>query len=149
MGAQTVFMERVAQCPEDRYAGPAILDADDRQLLGCLRAFARKAKLAPRLDLDLACALITPASDRAETVYGSTLLRALDALATRSVMFHMGFDAKPSFDELWLLRIVRLFQQGDEAGARFLIAGRVPAQSRHKIAFLASRFAQSLGDAPV
>ena len=40
-------------------------------------------------------------------------------------------------------------QQGDEAGARFLVAGRIPRRSRRKIAFLAARFARALdgGDA--
>lgn len=141
MGAQAVFLDRVAQCPIERRPSPATLSPEDARLLTCLRMFARQAKIAPRLDLDRACALIAPHPSEAMQIWGSTLLRALDAQATRAVVFHAGCAARPGFDELWLLRIIRLFQQGDDAGARFLIAGRVPHRARRKIAFLAARFA--------
>lgn len=141
-GALAKFERRIAQ--GGREAAPLALSAGDEALLKRLRLFARHARLAARIDLDRACALIAPDPEQAAEVYGCTLLRALDAEATRPVVFHPGCAAPASFDEMWLLRIVRLFQSGDEAGARFLIAGRVTPHARRKVAFLAARFAQSL-----
>ncbi len=144
MGAVSTFEKRIGLGRQGANPAPVTLDADDEALLKRLRLFARHARLASRIDLDRACALIAPEPEQAAEVYGCMLLRALDAEATRPVAFHPGCAAPASFDELWLLRIVRLFQSGDEAGARFLIAGRVPFHARRKLAFLAARFAHSL-----
>ncbi len=146
MGALAVFPERIASIPDAPTARVA-LDAADGRLVASLRRLARASRAAPRLDLHRACALLAHGSDEAADVYGMTLLRALDREAARTVVFHAGHNAAPSFDELWLLRILRLFQGGDEAGARFLIAGRVPMRSRRMIAFLAARFAEGLDSA--
>jgi hypothetical protein len=146
-GALARFERRIAQ--GGRAPIPLALSRQDEALLHRLRLSARRARLASRIDLDRACALIAPEPEQAAEVYGCTLLRALDAEAARPVVFHPGCAAPAGFDEMWLLRIVRLFQSGDEAGARFLIAGRVNLHARRKVAFLAARFAQSLPQALV
>ena len=115
------------------------LDPEDRALLEELRGYVRGAQLAGPLDLNRVCALIDPggAAD-----YGRALIRALDATAGRRLVFHPRGARETGFDELWLVRLVRAFEEGDRPSARFLIGGRVPQTGRRLVAWLAAGLAE-------
>jgi|AACY02.3.fsa_nt_gi hypothetical protein len=123
--------------PEPVAAPP--LSSADRALLETLRGFARDAQLSGALDLHHVCSLIEPGGLRE---HGRALLRALDVLSARPLVFHPRGAEEAGFDELWLLRLVRALQAGDSASARLLIGGRVPRSGRRVVAWLARAFAE-------
>jgi hypothetical protein len=129
--------------PDTRPGLPAPRSGADRALLDHLRGLALHAQLAAPLGLEHTCSLIEPGSGAA---YGAALMRTLSAVATRDLTFHPRGATVASFDELWLLRLLRCIESGDTDSARLLIAGRTDRIGRRTVTFLASGFAERLGE---
>ena len=126
--------------PVVRGAGP-VVSAADHALLTYLRRLARRAQLAAPITVDHVCALIEPARPDA---YGLALMRTLDAVATRPLVFHPATSVEASFDEMWLLRLLRSLESGDHASAKLLIGCRINRFGRRPVAFLAQGLAARL-----
>jgi hypothetical protein len=113
----------------------------DRALLEHLRSLARRSQLAAPVALEQTCRLIEPGSADA---YGMALMRSLSVLAARPMVFHPRGAEEASFDELWLLRLLRCIQSGDTDSARLLIGRRTDKLGRRTITWLACGFAERL-----
>jgi hypothetical protein len=128
----------------DVSADPA-LSPEDAVLLERLRLWARAAQLAPPLDLDRACALISaphPSEDDFDRD-GRQFLSALSVAADRRITLRPSGTLRPSEDEAMLLRLLERLQAGDGASARFLVARRVVRRHRRAVLFLAARLAST------
>jgi hypothetical protein len=130
--------------PGHAQAGRAPLAAADRRLLRLLRAVARQAQLSGPIAVDHVCSLTEPADPVA---YGLALMRTLDAVASRPMLFHPVGAEEVGFDEMWLVRLVRCLQGGDTASARLLIDRRTERMGRRAVAFLAQGLALRLDPA--
>ncbi|TVQ54572.1 MAG: hypothetical protein EA355_11590 [Rhodobacteraceae bacterium] len=124
---------------------PQPLSAEDRRIIAFLRDCARAAHLDEPLH---AYAAQAPAGEDA-AAWGRSLLRAIGAAATRPFTLHRGRAAEVTFDERWLLRVLRSLQTGDEASAAVLIAGRVSRDGRRVLGWLARGLAERLDAAAV
>lgn len=137
-------MDDRSPAPRGPVHAPLTLSADDRAVLRLVRRLARQAQLCGPIPVDHVCSLIEPASPQA---YGVALMRTLDVVATRPMVFHPETAEEASFDELWLVRLLRCLRLGDTASARLLIDRRTGRFGRRAVAFLAQGFAGRLGTA--
>lgn len=119
----------------------AQVSAEESVLLDWLRRLARRAQLSAPIAVDHVCSLGAPAS--AET-YGLALMRTLDAVAKRPLVFHRSGSSEAGFDELWLLALLRALNDGDSASARLLIVSRAGRSGQRAVAFLAQGVAARL-----
>lgn len=119
------------------------LSRRDWTLLRKLRGLARTAQLSAPIAVHHACSLIDPAGPEQ---FGLALMRTLDAVASRPMRFHPVGAAEVSFDELWLVRLLRCLEADDTASARFLIDTRTQRLGRRAVAYLAQGLAKRLGD---
>jgi hypothetical protein len=131
------------QADPARPAMPAPRSGADRALLEHLRRLARHAQLSAPLGLETTCSLIEPGS---AVSYGTALMRALAVVASRSLVFHPHGAGEASFDELWLLRLLRCLESGDTDSARLLIGGRVGRIGRRTVTFLARGLAERIAE---
>lgn len=138
----TAVLRRIERSdPENRFGPSVPVAAGDRELLAFLRGLARRAQLAPPLSLDGVCSLVAPSSPAA---YGLALMRTLDAVATRPLVFHPKGSAETSFDEAWLVRLLRCLEAGDESSARLLIGRRAGRLGQRTVGWLALGLAERL-----
>lgn len=125
----------------------AAADAE-RALLEAVRAWARAAQCAPRLDLDGACGLMSPAATPGAASAGVALLRALDSAALRPMAFHPRGAAAIAFGEAWTLRFVTALRDRDLASAAFLLRSGVRRERRRQVRSLAERLVDCLAAEP-
>lgn len=125
------------------FPGAVLLSAADRHVLRRLRRMARQAQLSSPIAIDHACSLIAPSGP---DEYGLALMRTLNAVALRPVNFHPVGAEETTFDELWLMRLLRCLQAGDVSSARLLIDTRTQRIGRRAVAFLAQGLAARLMD---
>lgn len=116
----------------------------DRVLIDRFRALARRSRLAERLDLHEACALIASEPGDAAWRYGLALLSALGETARCRMVFHPAGSAETSFAERWLAALVASVMRDDDASVRFQVARLVAPEGRRAVRFLATGFAQAL-----
>lgn len=143
--------ERTAEFPAQTAAAllphPAASDAGpppaarDAALVDLLRELAIDSRLARRLDLDRACALIASEPGDAVRRYGVALLSALSEGARLRLVFHPRGSGELTFAERWLSGLVGSLARGDEDSARFAVERVVDARHRRSVRFLALGFA--------
>ncbi len=106
------------------------------ETLELLRAASSRARVARRLDLYTAWALLDPILVTAADAFAEALLRTLShALGRRTVFFRAGCESL-SFDEAWLLRLIDCFASGDLDSVTFLLHRRVHQHYRRSLLFL-------------
>lgn len=138
----TALLRRIATADDVQTQRPVRpLAPGDVRLLDALRDLARRAQLSPPLLPEHVCSLKTPSSPQA---YGLALMRNLNAMALRPLVFHPRGAVEASFDEAWLLRLLRCLQGGDPASARLLIGGRIGHYGRRTVGWLALGLAERL-----
>lgn len=115
----------------------------ERVLIEYLRDLARGVQLSAPMGLEQTCSLVDPGSARA---FGMALMRALDAVATQPMAFHPRGAREASFDELWLVRLVRCIEADDTDSVRLLIGRRVSRMGRRTVTWLARGFAERLDE---
>ena len=121
--------------------GVLALSTADRALVAYLRRLARQAQLAAPVTVDHVCALVEPAKPDA---YGLALMRTLAAVAIRPLLFHPVPSVEASFDELWMVRLLRRLGAGDHGSAKLLIGRRISRFGQRPVAFLAQGLAARL-----
>lgn len=130
-------------CPTAR--GPAAgagrplagIEDADRRLLERLRCAAMRASCSARLDLFRACACLSADPDRSRAAFADALLRTLGQGLHRGPVFYRPGSPDLSFDERWLLALLRAFRVNDLDSATFLVASRVKKPERRSLSFLA------------
>lgn len=122
----------------------------DAPLLRALRRLAQESLLAPRGDLDHACALLAADPAAEARRYALALFRSFADLSDRPLSLRPVGCPRASFDETWLLALIARLAAGDP-GAEHLIAFRIPFSRRRRMRFLAkglARGAPRLAGAP-
>ncbi len=119
-------------------------DARERALIERLRRLACRSRLARRLDLDKACALIAGEPGEAVDRYGVALLAALAETAACRLVFHPAGAAETTFAERWLLGLVAAIEREDGPSVRFQVERVVTPAGRRTVRFLATGLADAL-----
>ncbi|GGG77917.1 hypothetical protein GCM10011415_28570 [Salipiger pallidus] len=110
--------------------------AEDRSLLEHLRVVALGCRVAARTDMFHACAVLAVDKPKAQAAHAQVLMRTLSqALGTRPRMLRPGV-AELSFDERWLLALLRAVRMDDIDSLVFLMRSRVPHHAQRNLTFL-------------
>ncbi|WP_089885256.1 hypothetical protein [Citreimonas salinaria] len=111
-------------------------------VLDHLRRTARSSRCKSYVDLFGACASMSGNRQVAAQAASDVLMRCLSqALGRRPVLYREG-EREMSFDEAWLMALVRSLQADDVASATFLLHSRVPKHARRNLVFLLQRVAE-------
>lgn len=131
--------------PAEQAVAPAVkLSRGDRALLWSLRDWLNESRLSADGDPERACALIAAEPHASAQRYAVALFRVLPRSTRRRLVFHAHGNARPSTDEMWLLRLLRAIEQDDEASVRALLGFRIRREARRAVRFLATGLATSL-----
>jgi hypothetical protein len=113
-----------------------VIPGEWRGILNALRVTALDCRVAARMDLFHACALLSNKENTARDAYSQALLKCLsEAISTKPVFFQPG-TVELSFDEAWLIRALIASRSGDGDSLAFLIRSRVPKMYQRQISFL-------------
>jgi len=117
----------------------------DQATLTLLRLVGARCRVMARTDLFRACAMLSGDRMRAAEAVATALIRGLTGAGglPRLRLYQLGAN-ELSFDELWLLSALSAANRGDSDSLTFLLARRVPAQSRRQIGFLVMALQQAL-----
>ena len=124
----------------------------DDAALGFVRRIAGASRLCRFEEPERVCALLQVQPRAAAEAYGAALIRLMPKALGRRVVFHRPHSGAPSFDEAWLLGLLRSAREGDEDSLRFAIASRAGRQFRAPMRFLAEGLAARIdrqGDRPM
>lgn len=113
------------------------LNEREKALLRALRRLASESMLTPRGDLDRACALLAADPAAEARRYGLALFRSFADLSDRPLRMRPLGAPEPSFDEIWLLALIKRMARR-EGSAEHLIAFRIPPRGRRRLRFLAA-----------
>ena len=122
------------------------LSREDRELLHLLRSFLSASRLTIDGDPHRACALISADPRASAERYAIALFRTLPGAARRRLTFYCGACDDASVDEMWLLRLLRAYQNEDDVSAAALIGFRIRPESRRFVRFFASGLARMLAE---
>ena len=111
--------------------------------IALLRLTALECRAAPRQPLH-ACAVLAP--DAQAEDHSIALVRALQGATDRRFVFWQPGAPGLSFDETWLLALLRARATGDRGSERFLMARRIVPQARPVIRPLADALRTSLDE---
>ena len=117
---------------------------EDRDRLNRLRWFALKSRLAPRPDVERACLVLSAQAAPTVEHLATIFFRALDEHAARDLAIYSPGTRHASEDEIWLLRLMSAWQDGERKVASALIAWRVKPAGRHWLRFLAEALSSRL-----
>ena len=137
--------------PLDQTAAPRPgdpLSDTDAARLNHLRHVAMTCRAKPRADLFHACALlqITPAASR--EAHAEALMRCLPEALGQPARLHAPGADELTFDERWLLELLRAATAGDTASTAILLGRRVGAAHRRLVRYLVSRIAEGIRPRP-
>ena len=114
--------------------------------LRLLRRVAQEGRLSRSVEPEGMCALLRSQPAAAAEAYGEALLRLLPRATGRRVTVHRPGAGSCSFDEAWLLGLLRAVRAGDGDSLHFALASRVARHMRGQVRFLAEGLARR-GDA--
>lgn len=123
---------------------PRAIAKEDSGLLRRLRGYLETSRVTRDPNLDRACALIAADPAASAELYAVALLQYLPRAARRRVVFHQGRDSEPTPDEMWLIRLIRATQAGDEVSREALLGFRIQPKARRVMRFLVNGLATAL-----
>jgi len=109
----------------------------DGAALGFVRRIAGASRLCRFEEPERVCALLKVQPRAAAEAYGAALIRLMPKAFDRRVVFHRPNSGAPSFDEAWLLGLLRDVREGDEDSLRFALASRAGRRFHAPMRFLA------------
>jgi hypothetical protein len=115
---------------------------DVRTCLDYFRLVAQKARSKPRAHLFEACALLHADRSASLDAHADALMRCLGEALDRMPRLLAPQEAEVSFDEAWLISLVRASSRQDRASVSFLLASRVAPPHRRLIGFLIGRISE-------
>lgn len=130
-------------CPTVAQRVPQLAE-EDRDRLNRLRWFALKSRLAPRPDVERACLVLSAQAEPSVEQLATIFFRALDEHAARELAIYSPATRHASEDEIWLLRLMSAWQDGDRTAGSALIAWRVKPAGRRWLRFLAEAVSSRL-----
>jgi len=129
--------------PVRRLAPPEAPPLDHRTL-GFVRRIAGASRLCRFEEPERVCALLQVQPLAAAEAYGAALVRLMPKAFGRRVVFHRPDSGAPSFDEAWLLGLLRSLRAGDEDSLRFALASRAARRFHAPMRFLAQGLVQRI-----
>ena len=142
MGSAQVSM---IHCNDVVKASPVVVcPAAERATLDFLRTSYQTCRTKPRHDLFEACDLLTFDRRVATTTYAEAILRTLPQTLGRRPMILRPGDIVVTFDESWLLALLRACGTGNRDNMTFLANSRVKALYRPNLLFLMSSLSRLL-----
>ena len=130
--------------PQARGDHVSHLSAAEQSIISLLRMSALRCRAAARADLFEACALLTLDPQAAKLAYADVLVKTLREVLGKQPVFFRPRVAALSFDESWILSLIRAHARSDQPSFRFLIDARVSHHSRRSIAFLVTRLSEGI-----
>ena len=136
---------RMIHCDSVVKASPVVVcPAAERATLDFLRTSYKTCRTKPRHDLFAACDLLTFDRRVATTTYAETILRTLpQTLGRRPLILRPG-DVVVTFDESWLLALLRACGTGNSDNIAFLAGSRVKPVFRPNLLYLMSNLSRLL-----
>lgn len=116
----------------------------ESETLRALRRIAGQSRLTRFQDPEAACNLLQTQPAAAAEAYGAALLRLLPKAMGRRVVFHRPGAGPCSFDEAWLLALLRAVRRGDQDSLHFALASRVERRFHAPIKFLVDGLARRI-----
>lgn len=142
MGSSQV---RLIHCDSVVKASPVVIcPAAERANLDFLRSSYQTCRTKPRRDLFVACDLLTCDRHFATTTYADAILRTLPQTLGRRPMILRPGDIVITFDESWLLALLRAFGTQNSDNIAFLVSSRVKSAYRPNVIYLMSNLARLL-----
>ena len=142
MGSAQVSM---IHCNDVVKASPVVVcPAAERATLDFLRTSYQTCRTKPRHDLFAACDLLTFDRRVATTTYAETILRTLPQTLGRRPMILRPGDVVVTFDESWLLALLRACGTGNRDNIAFLATSRVKPLYRSNLLYLMSSLSRLL-----
>ena len=127
--------------------GPApasVCPAAERATLDFLRATYQSCRSKPRHDLFSACDLLTFARHAATSTYAEAILRTLPQTLGRRPKLLRPADSTVTFDESWLLALLRACGSHKSDDIDFLVASRVKPLYRPSLLYLMENLSRLL-----
>jgi hypothetical protein len=118
------------------------LHGKDRDVLNRLRLCAMECRVAARVDLFEACALLTLEGEDAKRRFMDTFVRCLSDAFHRPVKWYHPGAQEVTFDEAWVLRCLSSIEAGDADSLSFLLRSRVARENRRYIGYLLGRISE-------
>ena len=142
MGSAQVSM---IHCNDVVKASPVVVcPAAERATLDFLRTSYQTCRTKPRHDLFAACDLLTFDRRVATTTYAEAILRTLPQTLGRRPMILRPGDVVVTFDESWLLALLRACGTGNRDNIAFLATSRVKPLYRSNLLYLMSSLSRLL-----
>ncbi len=113
--------------------------------LAMLRVLMRTCRAKARMPVFEACALLHHRPAESAQVYADALLRSLSQALPDGPTIHQVGARERSFDESWLLALMRAIARDDRASATFLLRARLPLHYRRSVGWLAGQLVARLG----
>ena len=137
MTALIAFDHATAPAPRDPRAD---LAGWERAALDWFRTIAIRARAEPRMPDPLNCALVGDTPEAQARAF----LRMMPAALGRRVTLHRPAAESLSFDEAWLLGLLRAAARGEEHNLVFALASRLDRAFMRPARFLAEGLARHL-----
>ena len=113
------------------------------ELLNHLRFKAMQCRSKPRTDLFQACALLQVTRSASCEAHAEALMRCLAEALGKSPRLYAPGTVEMTFDETWLVELVRANARDDQASQSFLLGSRVLPEHRRLVRFLVGRISES------
>jgi len=108
-------------------------------VLNRLRMSAMECRVAARIDLFEACALLTLEGEDAKRTFVSTLIKCLSEAVHAPIKWYQPGASDLTFDEAWVLRCLISIEAKDTHSLEFLLRSRVSPADRRYIGYLLGR----------
>jgi len=116
----------------------------ERPLLERIRRAAARCRVARHIDLFGACACLSHGAARSAPAFADALLRTLAEAFGRHVRIYAPGSREVSFDEAWLVSLLRAQARDDTPSVTFLLHARVAPDARRCVGFLSAGVAERL-----
>ena len=125
-----------------RYPQPTPVIGKEAEALTHIRIAGLGCRSKARADIFYECYLLTLDKKTTHERHLEALLRGWsEAIGQRPVLFQPG-ETELSFDEAWVLQLLRAMNRNDMDSVTFLIRSRVAPAHRRNVAFLVAQVAQ-------
>lgn len=113
-----------------------------RGLLNHIRMAGMACRVAARIDLFEACALLALDGQSAKRTFIETLVKCLSNSLHKRVTWYAPGTVELSFDEAWVMRCLSCIERNDVHSLTFLLRSRVQPSDRRYIGFLMGRISE-------
>ena len=136
---------RMIHCDRVVKAAPVVIcPAAERATLDFLRTSYQKSRTKPRHDLFEACDLLNNDRHAATTNFAEAIMRTLSQTLGRRPLILRPGDIVVTFDESWLLALLRACGTGNRDNIAFLTNSRVKPLYRPNLLYLMSSLSRLL-----